>query len=378
MYFIRMIRRNPDLAMAALLAAATMSVVPFAPQSMLQSINFSLLLLLFCLMSIVAGLRQSGLLTYAYRQVFQAETSSRKLGRFFIFSCFFSSMLITNDVALIIFVPMSILVFTEGHAVRLMIPVVVWQTIAANMGSMLTPIGNPQNLYLYAYYGMDIGTFLQLTAPPVLLSGTLIYLATCFLPDRIVQLSTGVAADVLPMRRILWLLGLFLLCLLYVLRVIPATWLAALVLPAVAVIDCRLFRAVDYKLLLLFVLLFVTVGNLSRMPFMQSWPAALLSGHEFVVSLLLSQFLSNVPTTVMLAQYTQNAGALLLGVNIGGLGTIIASMASIISFKAYLSTRHSRMQYYLSFFTLANLGLLLTLLACQGLFMLCRAYYYGT
>lgn len=378
MYFIRMIQRNPDLAMAVLLAAATMVMVPFAPWSMLQSINFSLLLLLFCLMSIVAGLRRSGLLTYAYRLIFRAETSSRQLGRFFVFGCFFSSMLITNDVALIIFVPMAILVLTEAHAVRAIIPVVVWQTIAANMGSMLTPIGNPQNLYLYSYYGMDIGAFLQLTAPPVLLSGGLIYLATCFLPKRAVKLPASFAADVLPMRRILLLLGLFVLCLLHVLRILPAGWLAVLVIPAVAIIDRRLFREVDYKLLLLFVLLFVSVGNLSRMPFMQSWPAALLSGHEFVVSLLLSQFLSNVPATVMLAQYTQNAGALLLGVNIGGLGTIIASMASIISFKAYLGTRHSRVQYYLSFFTLANLGLLLTLLACQGLFMLCRAYYYGT
>ena len=165
MYFIHYFRHNPDLTVAMLFAIIVSSLVPFSSAAILASINVPLLGLLFCLMTIVAGLRQSGLFTYAYRLIFNEHTSSRKLGRFFIFSCFFSSMLITNDVSLIIFVPLAIMILTDVRAIRLLIPVVTWQTIAANMGSMLTPIGNPQNLFIYSYYNLSLRDFLSITFP---------------------------------------------------------------------------------------------------------------------------------------------------------------------------------------------------------------------
>lgn len=355
------LRRNPDLAAALVFAVAASCFVPFSPAALLSSINLPLLGLLFCLMSIVAGLRQSGLFAAIYQKLFHDETSSRTLGRFFIFSCFFSSMLITNDVALIIFVPLAILVLTEVRAIRLLIPVVIWQTIAANMGSMLTPIGNPQNLFIYSYYGLSLPDFLRITFPIVLISGVIIYLATFFLQDKPVTIAAQTGAH-LDWHRILPLLLLFALCLLNVLRLLPFPALMLLVVPAIAFLDRQLFREVDYKLLLLFTFLFLGVGSLARIPYLQTGPAELLTGHEFWVSLLLSQVISNVPTTVMLAQYTTASAPLLLGVNIGGLGTIIASMASVISFKAYQGTRFHKTGPYLSLFTLANLGLLAILL----------------
>ena len=361
MKLIPYLRHNPDLTVALLFAVVVSSFVPFSVTAMLDSINVPLLGLLFCLMSIVAGLRQSGLFTYAYRLIFKEHTTSRALGRFFIFSCFFSSMLITNDVSLIIFVPLAIMILTEARAIRLLIPVVTWQTIAANMGSMLTPIGNPQNLFIYSYYRLSLSDFLSITFPVVLISGIVIYLATFLLPDKEVFLPADKEGQ-LCWLQITPLLALFILCLLNVLRILPFGWLMILVLPVIAFLDHRLFREVDYKLLLLFTFLFIGVGSLARIPFFQSWPAQLLTGNEFMVSFVLSQILSNVPTTVMLAQYTTASAPLLLGVNIGGLGTIIASMASVISFKAYVGTRFPFTRGYLFNFTVANLSLLLILL----------------
>lgn len=358
---ISYLRRNPDLAVAGIFAFLSSLAVPFEPLLMLGSINFSLLLLLLCLMAIVAGLRESGLFTFIYRHVFHGEISSRSLGRFFIFSCFFSSMIITNDVALIIFVPLAVTILTETRCARLLIPVVTWQTIAANMGSMLTPIGNPQNLFIYSNFQLDIVTFLSYTAPTVIISGIVIYIFTFLLHDKRISLKNEEQIE-LKKIELISLLILFTFCLMNVLRVVP-TWLMAIVIiPSLLLKAPRLLMAADFKLLLLFLFLFIGVGNLTRIPEVSRWATDLLQGHEFFVSLILSQFLSNVPTTVMLSPYTAEAKALLLGVNIGGLGTIIASMASIISFKAYISTRHSSAKNYLLIFTVDNLGLLILLL----------------
>ena len=249
-----------------------------------------------------------------------------------------------------------------------MVPTVCWQTIAANLGSMLTPIGNPQNLFIYSHYNLEPLAFLSITAPIVLISGLAIYLATYTLTNCAVSLPAQ-PDTALPWKNILPLLLLFTLCLLHVVHLLSFSLLAGFVLPTLALLNYRLFKEADYKLLLLFALLFIGVGNLSHIELFQSWPARMLNGHEFWVSLLLSQVLSNVPATVLLASYTENYAPLLLGVNIGGLGTIIASMASVISFKAYLQTRFSKPGYYLLTFTGSNLAVLALLLLYYHFYM---------
>ena len=354
------LKKNPDLAFSMIFALGAAFAAPFSAEAMIKSVNLPLLLLLFCLMAIVAGLRESGVFTYGFVCLMKRGPSSRMLARLFIFCCFFSSMLITNDVALIIFVPLAILTLTKAKLTELMVPVVTGETIAANMGSMLTPIGNPQNLFIYSHYGLSLMEFVSVTGPVVLASGIILWMSTIRIADEECTVDTEELPE-LPKKRICILLGLFVVCLLYVLRVLPVESLAA----AAAVLfflDRRLLLAVDFKLLLLFTFLFLGVGCLVRVPALADAPARLLSGHEFFASLLLSQIVSNVPTTVMLAPYTEAADELLLGVNIGGLGTIIASMASVISFKAYIDTRPDRMKAYLVFFTAANLLLLAVLL----------------
>ena len=358
---ISYLKKNPDLAFAMIFALGAGAAAPFSLEAMLASVNGALLLLLFCLMAIVAGLRESGIFTWGFVRLMERGPSSRMLARLFVFSCFFSSMLITNDVSLIIFVPLAILTLTKAGLSDMLVPVVTGQTIAANMGSMLTPIGNPQNLFIYAHYGLSLTDFFHVTGPLVLASGVLLWIATLKLKDCRAEVETEALPE-LPRGRIGILFVLFIVCLLYVLRVLPVEMLGV-VTAVLFVLDRHLLLKVDFKLLLLFTFLFLGVGCLVRVPALADAPAQLLAGHEFFASLLLSQVVSNVPTIVMLAPYTEAADELLLGVNIGGLGTIIASMASVISFKAYLDTRPDRMKAYLVFFTLSNLLLLAILLA---------------
>ena len=326
-----------------------------------ESINFPLLALLFSLMTIVAALRRAGFFSGLFCHLFQKPMNSRRMGQVFLFLSFFTSMVFTNDVSLIIFVPLAISLFKEAHALRLVILVLTWMTIAANLGSMLTPIGNPQNLFIYAHYHLPLAEFLSITAPITALSAVLLLLASYTLEERPLVLSFAKPTGI-PRLRIALLLLLFALCLLNVLRILPISFLLAIVIPACALLDRKAFLEVDYKLLALFLALFIAVGNLTHIPGLQERPAALLAGHEFWISLLLSQVVSNVPATVMLSPYTENYTALLLGVNIGGLGTLIASMASLISFKAYLSMRFHFARAYFLVFTGANLGFLAVLI----------------
>ena len=358
---MRLIKRNPDLAAATLLALVTACFSEVSPSSLIESINFQLLALLFSLMTIVAALRHAGFFSGLFGQLFRKPMKSRQMGRVFVFLSFFTSMVFTNDVSLIIFVPLAISLFKEAHALRLVIPVLTWMTIAANLGSMLTPIGNPQNLFIYDHYHLPLAEFLSITAPISVLSGILLFLASYTLEDRPLMPSFAKPTGISRLR-IVFLLLLFALCLLHVLRLLPISFLLAIVIPACAFLDRKAFLEVDYKLLALFLVLFIAVGNLTHIPGLQERPAALLAGHEFWISLLLSQVVSNVPATVMLSPYTENYTALLLGVNIGGLGTLIASMASLISFKAYLSMRFHFARAYFLVFTGANLGFLAVLI----------------
>jgi len=368
---LQYLRANIDLALAILFAVFTGLAVPFSWETLIAEINLPLLLLLFCMMAVIAGFRQSGIFTFLCRKLFARVRTARQIARLLIFLCFFGSMVITNDVALLTFVPMTLFVLREAQIRGYLIFVIVMQTVAANMGSMFTPIGNPQNLYIYSYYHLDVGDFLFYTGPTVLLSFILLFLAAYYVKEREILMPVQTKMEI-GSSRIILLGTLFFLCLLCVLRFFSSYLLAMAVVPVLLVTYRTAFRAVDYKLLLLFIFLFIGVGNLSEMSFMQTLPEAIFSGNEFFVSLLLSQFLSNVPATVLLARYTNDMVPLLLGVNIGGLGTIIASMASIISFKAYAGLRFSRKSRYFVVFTMVNLAMLLIIIGVRWLLVLVK------
>lgn len=375
---------------AFLLAVISMCfVVP--SKNYISYIDFRVLALLFCLMAVVRGFSSIGVFTRLGTMLLTHVHSLRMLSALFIFLCFFFSMLITNDVALITFVPFTILVLSMAEQKKFLIPVIVLETIAANLGSMLTPLGNPQNLYLYTISGLSIGAFVRIMLPYSFVSAILLLIFILFLPKDTVSTVTAantanstntvtasntsnVICEAVKARknsRILFVfyLILFLLCLLTVLHILPYQILFFLVLTGFLLLDYRVLKDVDYFLLLTFLCFFIFIGNMKQISLVHELISKLLVHHEVLMGIGASQIISNVPAAILLSGFTDDYSALLIGVNLGGLGTLIASLASLISFKFYTNSNGSDTKRFLGIFTLYNvifLGVLfvLSLILC--------------
>ena len=314
--------------------------------------------LLFCLMAVVRALGHVRFFLWLGEKL-AAGASSRRSLRFVLVSlAFFSSMFITNDVALITFVPFTIELLHRIGAQDEIIPVVVWETTAANLGSMLTPVGNPQNLYLYQISGMAAGEFLCLMLPFTLLSFILLGGLALWKKDKPLTRSWEDTAKITDKRKAACFGLLFFLCLLVVGRLLPEKETLVFTAAAIGLLDKKAVKEVDYILLATFTALFIFIGNLSASPAVRHGLEALLAGRELWISILLSQIISNVPAAMLLAGFTDRIPALIIGTNIGGLGTLIASMASLISYRFYGQTLHADKKRYLLAFTWINLALL--------------------
>lgn len=375
---------------AFLLAVISMCfVVP--SKNYISYIDFRVLALLFCLMAVVRGFSSIGVFTRLGTMLLTNVHSLRMLSALFIFLCFFFSMLITNDVALITFVPFTILVLSMAKQKKFLIPVIVLETIATNLGSMLTPLGNPQNLYLYTISGLSIGAFVRIMLPYSFVSAILLLIFILFLPKDTVSTATAantanstntvtasntsnVICEAVKARknpRILFTayLILFLLCLLTVLHILPYQIMFLLVLTGFLLLDYRVLKDVDYFLLLTFLCFFIFIGNMKQISLVHELISKLLVHHEVLMGIGASQIISNVPAAILLSGFTDDYSALLIGVNLGGLGTLIASLASLISFKFYTNSNGNDTRRFLGIFTLYNvifLGVLfvLSLILC--------------
>lgn len=352
-------RREPVLLIAAAAAVASCFFVP-PDAAYIGYIDFRTLALLYALMLVVAGLRDAGAFARLAHAACERAGSPRAMGVLLAALSFFTSMLITNDVALLTFVPFAVVLLGMSERRSDLRRVVVLQTVAANLGSMLTPVGNPQNLYLFSYYKLSAGDFFAITAPVWGLSLALV-LALCFLlPRGKLEVFLGEEPE-LDRRSLALYLALFAVCLLAVFRLIGwPLMLAAVVASLLAFDRKRLFDA-DFLLLLTFVAFFVFAGNLARLEMVKNLLRAALDGREYLTALLTSQIISNVPAALLLSAFTDNARELLLGVDVGGLGTPVASLASLISLKLYSRARETDAARYLAEFTAVNVLLLLVL-----------------
>ena len=320
------------------------------------------LALLYCLMTVVNGFRKAGLFAHLSHILCEKAGNLRLIALLLVMLCFFSSMLITNDVALLTFVPFAVVVMGMAHHQRELILVVVLQTVAANLGSMLTPVGNPQNLYLYSHYEMGFREFFAVTGPIWLLSLVLLLLSCLLLKPERLELFLGEAPG-MDRRALPVYAALLAVCLLVVLRVLPWYWMLSIVVLVLLFYDRKILLKADFMLLLTFVAFFIFSGNLSRMTKVADAIRGLMTGREFLSALLASQVISNVPAALLLSGFTDQAHALLLGVNVGGLGTPIASLASLISLKLYSHSEHAHTGRFLAVFTVFNLAFLLLLSA---------------
>ncbi len=348
------------LLLSLLLAIVSMFFVT-PNMGYLDYIDFNTLSLLFCLMAVMAGAKRLGLFDWLAERLLDRVRTLRGLSFALCSLCFFSSMLITNDVALITFIPFTIIVLRLSNQIGALISLATLETIAANLGSMLSPIGNPQNLYLFTFYQMEPTEFFLTLLPYGLLSFLLIGASMLLFRHKTVDVAISREKTLSPDGwRCAFYAVLFLLSLLTVFRVFPSFLTLIITIIALLCYDRQTFRQVDYSLLLTFLFLFIFIGNLGKIPVIHNALQYLVDGREVLAGVLASQIFSNVPAAVLLSNFTQDAAALLVGVNLGGLGTLIASMASLISFKFVI--KEVPAGKYLFIFTWFNVVFLLLLL----------------
>ena len=355
------IAKETVLCVAALCAVLTMFFIP-PDKEYLHYIDFRVLCLLLCLMAVVAGLKAIGIFSWLTSQLLQRIHSGRFLSVTLVMLPFFSSMFVTNDVALIIFIPFTLMLLEELGCGNRIIPITVFQTIAANLGSMATPVGNPQNLYLYAFYNLGIGDFFSVTLPLTAIS--LIALAAAsipLLPDKLPEQEMD-NASIRSTKQLLVYLALFALCLLTVFRVIPYPLTTAITVVVIFFTERKLLKEIDYMLLLTFVCFFTVSENLGRVEEIRIFLQRLLQSSTLLTSVGASQVISNVPAAIVLSGFTDEWRQMLAGVNIGGLGTPIASLASLITIKFYMRWPGAKIARFLGFFTVANVIALAILL----------------
>lgn len=363
---ISFLKKETILAVAAVLAIlSAFFVKPGA--FYLDYIDWRVLGILLSLMTITAGLQKNGLFDQIGSVLLKKTKNTAQLVGVLIFLCFFSSMLVTNDVALLTFVPFALVTLQKCGQHRLIVLVFVLQTIAANLGSMLTPIGNPQNLYLYNLSGMSAGEFMKLLLPYTVISGLLLLLVVLVLSARKQKIvveddSFTTALSEGGKKKIVVYLLLFVLALLVVARILPFYVVLAAVLFVTFFMDRDVLAKVDYCLLLTFICFFIFTGNMGNIPQIKEALGELVQGRELGVGIFASQFISNVPAALLLSGFTSDYPALILGVNFGGLGTLIASMASLISYKIYAHNYNRTKGIYLLWFTVANLLFLAVLI----------------
>ena len=355
------IKKEPVLSIAALAALASCFFVP-PDANYLGYIDFRTIVLLYCLMAAVAGFTKAGIFAHMAHSLCIRSRSSRSLAAILVALCFFSSMLITNDVALLTFVPFGIAVLGVAGKEKLVLPVVVLQTVAANLGSMLTPPGNPQNIHLFSHYAMGAGEFFAATAPVCAISGALIALMCLGLKSERVEVRFGESPGV-EKRGLILSAVLFLLSMLVVFRAMEWYVLLPIFVVLCLVFDRRLLWKADFMLLLTFCCFFVFVGNIGRIEPVKNALAEVIAGREILLGALLSQVISNVPAAVLLSGFTDGGRELLIGVNIGGLGTPVASLASLISLKLYGRSAGADSGKFMAAFLGVNFALLAVLLA---------------
>lgn len=356
------LRREPVLSISFVCALVSAFFVP-PSAAYLDYIDLRVLCLLFCLMAVVAGLQECGLFLVLAQRLLVGERPVRLISLTLILLPFFCSMLVTNDVALITFVPFAILVLEMVGRRDLLIPIISLQTVAANLGSMATPVGNPQNLFLYAHFSLSMGDFLSLLLPLTLISLVGLAAAGLYFGGKgWISVSFPEQVRLTSPKHLALYLVLFGLCLLSVCRILPYGILTVIVIVALLLARRQLLGQVDYMLLLTFVCFFIFSGNLGQMPAVRSALGDLLARSPLLCSAAASQVISNVPAAVLLSGLTENWRGLLAGVDVGGLGTPVASLASLISMKFYLRSREAKPLPYFLWFTAANVVGLLVLL----------------
>lgn len=356
------IKKETVLVISAVIALATMFFIT-PDKEYFGYIDFRVLCLLFCLMAVVAAFKSAGVFNFLTCQLLNRIKNGRLLGLTLIVLPFFSSMLVTNDVALIIFIPFTISLLIESGCKKSVVPVIVMQTLAANLGSIATPIGNPQNLFLYSQYNLTARDFFSVTLPLAAVSLIILSVASLWLLPGKLNKDEIRNTSSLNIKPLVIYTALFVLSLLTVFRIVPYTVTTVVTLLIILIINRKIIKEVDFMLLLTFVCFFIISENLGRLEAVNTFLQQLLEKSTLLTSIGASQIISNVPAAVLLSGFTDNWKALLSGVNIGGLGTPVASLASLITLKLYMKTSDAELLKFIGLFAVTNVTGLIILTA---------------
>lgn len=355
------VKKNTVMVIAFLAAAMTTIFVPIDAQY-IGYFDFKTLTCLFCVLAVVCALKDIRFFYMLARRIVHLFRNARLSILALVYITFIGSMLIANDMALLTFLPLGYLVLATTGKEKYMPFTFIMQNIAANLGGMLTPFGNPQNLYLYTKFSIPNAEFVSIMAPPFALAVALIT-ASCLIfvkPDVLEVPDEEISLP--PLRTALYL-ALFALAIAIVFRGIPY-WIGLVVIPLVLLFaDRKALLEVDYPLLLTFVFFFIFAGNMGRIDAVRSFFSSLLEKDTLTFSTLSCQAISNVPSAILLSQFTDNYRALLVGVNIGGVGTLIASLASLITFREYVKHNPGKAGSYIAQFSAFNFSFLFVLLS---------------
>lgn len=358
---ITFVRKNPVMCIAFAAALITCFFVPIDAEY-LGYFDYKTLTCLFCVLAVVCALKNINFFYVIARKIVELFRNARMCILALVYITFIGSMLIANDMALLTFLPLGYFVLHTTHKEKYMAFTFIMQNISANLGGMLTPFGNPQNLYLYSKFEIPTFEFILIMLPPFLLSITLITVC-CLIFIKPEALRLPGKKVYLSPRRTGAYLALFALSILIVFRGIPY-WVGLLIIPAaIGVLDYKALKAVDYGLLFTFVFFFIFSGNMSRIDAVKELFSALLQKNTLLMSITSCQVISNVPSAILLSQFTYNYQDLLVGVNIGGVGTLISSLASLITFREYNRVAPGRTLKYVGEFSLFNFGFLIILTA---------------
>ena len=363
---LKFVSKNAVVLIAFTLACVTAIIVP-PDGEYVGYFDFKTLACLFATLAVVGALKNIRFFSVMAQKIVKTTGTVRGMITALVFITYFGSMLIANDMALITFLPLGYYSLTVTNRQDYMAFCFIMQNIAANLGGMLTPFGNPQNLYLYSFFKIPTGEFMSIMALPFAAAMVLIVGCCFFVRRDKIEIDMSRVEEKLPKARTAVYLVLFALSILIVFRVLPYLVGLLIILAFLLVLDRKAVWGVDYGLLMTFVFFFIFAGNMSRIPAVSDLLSSLLEKNTLVFSTLSCQVISNVPSAVLLSRFTLNYRELLWGVNIGGAGTLIASLASLITFREYTAHNPRGGVRYIMLFSLFNFGFLIILTGIMSL-----------
>lgn len=362
---IRFVKKNIVFFIAALAAVVSCFFVP-PDKEYLNYFDWKTLSCLFITLAVICALRNIKFFTILARKLVIMTGNLRTLFVLLIVITFIGSMIIANDMALITFLPLGYFALSVAKQEKYMAYLFVLQNISANLGGMLTPFGNPQNLYLYSYFNIPTGEFCLIMLPAFLLAVSLLLVAC--IPVKSIKFALNEKfPEKLNIPKTILYIVLFLISILIVFRIIPFGVGLVLIPVVLFFVDRESLKMVDYGLLGTFFFFFIFAGNLARIDAVNTLMSSLLEKDTLIVSILSCQVISNVPSAILLSKFTSNYPALLLGVNIGGTGTLIASLASLITFNEFRVLYPKQTKKYILVFTGLNIAFVVILTVAMKL-----------